>query len=93
SPIVGKIEQGNLVGAKILDFVVLFSNSGDQSEPIAFNIDEKDAYKILVCDLTAGIWLVKCNNSELGRFKASEEGKCIYFAGNEGDYYLEFLSK
>ncbi|MGQ9608616.1 MAG: heparinase II/III domain-containing protein [bacterium] len=87
-PKITKIEQDNLIGAKILNFVALFNYNDLQSNHLNFTIDQKGNYKIFICNLRPGVWSIKRNGSLLGKFSSSEEGKSIYFSASEGKYDL-----
>jgi len=85
-----KIDQDNLIGAKILGYAVVFSKDGNLLD--SAKLDLNGNFRILVCDLKPGLWSIRYNDLELGKFKASDDGKCIYFEGKEGKYDLKYLS-
>ncbi|MGB9597708.1 MAG: heparinase II/III domain-containing protein, partial [Candidatus Poribacteria bacterium] len=85
-PEVVKIEQDNLIGAKVLNYAVLFSKDGNPVDSAKININ--GGFKILICDLKSGVWSISHNDLNIGEFKVSDDGKCIYFEGKEGVYKL-----
>ncbi len=87
-----KLESDDLIGARSLDIAVLFSKSGKRLEKAEFDIDGENVTKILVCDLTPGVWSVMKDNAEIGKYRASEDGKCLYLKAAPGKYSMKFLA-
>lgn len=83
-----KIVSADLIGAKILDRIVTFSKNGNLLSQADFELKGDGHYKVLVCDVEPGLWLVKNNGKELFTVNASTEGKTLYFESKPGK--LEF---
>lgn len=85
-PEIAKIEQDNIIGARVLNYAVMFSKDGNLLD--SAKIDINSNFKVLICDLESGVWVVKHNDLDVGEFKVSDDGKCLYFEGEKGVYRL-----
>jgi len=93
APNVQKIEEGDLVGANVLDMAILFSKSGQLLETAQFDITGEGETKILVCDLKPGVWFMKRDDAEISRPQVGDAGKCIYLIGLPGRYSMELAQR
>lgn len=88
-----KIVSENLVGAKILDRVVTFSKNGNLLTHADLTIEGEENFKVLLCDLEPGQWLVKRNGKDIFTLTAGTEGKTLYFESEPGHLELTKLSE
>lgn len=92
APAAEKIISEHLVGAKIMDKVVMFDRKGSTLAQAEFNINQKGTYAILICDILPGEWLIEKDGHQIGIYTASDTGKNLYFKGSEGYYTITNLS-
>ncbi len=83
-----KIVNGDIVGAKFLDRVVTFSKDGSLLTSANLKLKGEGIFKILLCDIEPGKWLVKKDGKELYTIEASSEGKTLYFDAAPGNLEL-----
>ena len=92
NPRVELIEGTNVVGAHFLNRIALFSKGGETLNNAMFVVNS-EGNNILVCDLIPGYWTVEKDGKEIERnLVSTEEGKCVYFKGDAGNYKLEKTS-
>ncbi len=89
-----KIINENLVGAKILDKVVMFDRKGSTLAQATFELEGDQLYSVLICDILPGNWMVEKDGENFGVFNISKnsEKRNIYFKGTEGTYSITNLS-
>ena len=81
-------------GGQLLDRAALFGKSGRLEKEASFELKCNGKVRVLVCDLEPGIWEIKRDGKKLeGEFKATVDGKCIYFRGPSGSYVLKLQTK
>jgi hypothetical protein len=84
------IESATRTGVQIADRVVLFGlNRSRSAETVTFTLPEGDLRKILVADLSAGLWQIQHNGQVSEELNVSESEGLAYFNGTGGDYRLE----
>ena len=89
-PEVEKIENGDLVGARIADRVVLFHRSGERTgKPVSFSVDGAGQFKFLVTDLASGTWQVQLDGLVfVPALPVTAEAGILFFEGPPGKYRL-----
>lgn len=87
-PIAKEVIQGELVGAKMLDKIGLFSKSGGLLSSANFELKGSHKYDILINDLLPGQWIVEKNGSPIHKLTASSSGKNIYFKSSPGKFKI-----
>ena len=93
-PAIRTITSDQLIGATVLDRVVLFGRSGALLDRASFEADGERPIKFLVCDLQPGYWSIRKNGQLLTeRLPASPDGKCLYFEGTSGSYELRLIDR
>jgi heparin/heparan-sulfate lyase len=88
-PEVLMLDGDDLIGARLLDRVVLFSKSGELLTRAAFSLAGPSPTKVLVCDLRPGRWSVTKDGAPLRTLQADGAGRCLYFQAGAGRYALE----
>lgn len=56
-----------------------------------FEIKGKGRGKVLICDLESGVWRVEKEGAAVGELSVDEEGRCLFFEGEPGDYYARLI--
>jgi heparin/heparan-sulfate lyase len=83
-PAVSLVDGDGVVGARLLDRIVLFSKSGDALGRAAFEVSS-GAAKVLVCDLKPGLWSVRrAGAQQVSRLRVDDDGRCLYFDAQPG---------
>jgi hypothetical protein len=84
-----KVETESLVGAKIKDWIVLFSKSGAKlQEELAVPLfSSSGTQKCIITDLQAGDWTVVMGGSR-EKIKVAEESGVLHLAGITGSFLL-----
>lgn len=83
-----EVIQGELIGAKMLDKVGLFSKSGELLSSASFWLEGNQEYDILINDLTPGKWIVEKDGLRIYELNASSSGKNIYFSSVPGYFKI-----
>ena len=83
-PLAEEIIENDLIGAKMLDKIGLFSKSGSLLSSADFKIEGDQEYSILVNDLHPGKWVVERDGKIIYELEASSSGKNIYFRSRSG---------
>ncbi|MDD4972639.1 MAG: choice-of-anchor Q domain-containing protein, partial [Paludibacter sp.] len=85
-----KIENSQLVGTKIADRIVLFSQNSELiNQPIGLAITGNGSYKVLLTDLQNGTWTVKCtDNPSFQPITIKSDNNLIYFTAGMGNYSI-----
>ncbi len=84
-PVAEAIESGNLMGAKVLDQIAMFSKDGTLISQAEFDVEgESDLFKILLCDVAPGKWKIFVDGIEKGEQIASINGQTLYFEAKPG---------
>jgi len=93
-PDVRPIASDHLVGAAVLDRIVLFGRSGELLDRASFTAEGDRRLKLLVCDLQPGRWSVRRDGQTVAEnLQATDEGTCIYFEGTAGRYELRLVDE
>lgn len=89
-PEVEKIENGDLVGARVSDRVVLFHRSGERiGKPVSFSVKGEGQFKFLVTDLAPGTWQVQLDGLVfVPALPVTAEAGILFFEGPPGKYRL-----
>lgn len=91
------IENSRTVGAKIGDQAVLFQKDGGRAQDtVSFEIKgQEKKLRILVNDLSAGLWLInrEGQTDSLGQAEVKEEAGTLYFSGPAGKYTLTKMTE
>lgn len=83
------VEGDGVIGAKIADRVVLFSQSGEPlSGEIRFSLEGKEVFQVLLADLAEGEWQVSRGGRPQSEIVSSKSGQTAYFAATAGQYVL-----
>ena len=86
-PPVFLVRAGKAVGARVLDWTILFSDTGEPLDTLELNLPA--AGKVLVCDAAPGDWDLRSPGAkQTVRFTASAEGKCVQFVSAAGLCHL-----
>jgi len=83
-----RIDGDKVVGVQVLDRIVVFSKSAEIIDRgFSLSIEEQGTYKILLTDLSAGMWQVKKDNKVIipAIPVKSDEGM-LFFVGTKGEY-------
>lgn len=90
-PTAEAIQNGNLIGTKVLDHIAMFSKSGELISQAEFDAeDEKNnLLKILICDVVPGKWKVFVDDIEVATPVATIEGQTIYFSTQPGKIRIQ----
>jgi hypothetical protein len=85
-----KIENSQLVGTKIGDRVVLFSQNSELiKQPITVKLTGKGLFKVLLTDLQNGLWKVRSiDDSSFQTIALKSEKNLIYFTAGKGNYII-----
>ena len=87
-PLAEEIVQGELIGAKMLDKIGLFSKSGSLLSSASFELEGDHPYDILINDLLPGKWIVERDGKPIEELTASSAGKNIYFKSSPGRFKI-----
>jgi hypothetical protein len=79
-----------MTGVMIADRVVLFSKTSEPlSDRIVITLEGDGLLKILVTDLTPGLWEIeKSGEKVIKSYRVNPEGHALYFVGKPGKYSL-----
>lgn len=83
-----EIIQDELIGAKMLDKIGLFSKNGGLLSSASFQLPGSDEYDILINDLLPGKWIVEKDGVVIHELDASVSGKNIYFKSSPGEFKI-----
>ncbi|MEM6846350.1 MAG: heparinase II/III family protein [Bacteroidota bacterium] len=87
-PLAEEIIENELIGAKMLDKIGLFSKNGSLLSSADFKIEGNQEYGILVNDLHSGKWVVERDGKIIHELEASSLGKNIYFKSTPGRFRI-----
>lgn len=83
------VDGDGVIGVKIADRVVLFSQSGEPlSGEIRFSLDGEGAFQVLLADLAEGKWHVSRGGRPQVEIVSGQSGQTAYFAATAGQYVL-----
>jgi len=92
-PAVALVEGTSHVGAVALDRAVLFGRTvgphGQADFKLSAPAGGPASFKILVCDLEPGSYLVTRDGAAAGQAAATAEGGCVYVNGGTGSYTVK----
>jgi heparin/heparan-sulfate lyase len=88
APSVTLVTGEGLVGAALLDRVVLFAQGEGPADRASFTLTGPQR-QVLVCGLAAGPWRVRRDGQEAATHAVTTEGHCLSFEGAAGRYALE----
>lgn len=92
-PTVRRMETDTTVGAKVLDYIVLFAKENRLLRETRFTVKDKGSVKALICDLEPGIWSIGRNGVRIGQIRVAGEDKCAYLDAREGDHLLKWVGE
>jgi hypothetical protein len=90
SPKVELIENEQIAGAVVLDRAVILGKSEKMLDEVTFTLDG-GVIKILVCDLSAGNWEVRCDDRVIVKKQVKDKENVLYFtvdSDNNTEYQL-----
>ncbi len=83
------VDGDGVIGVKIADRVVLFSQSGEPlSGEIRFSLEGEGAFQVLLADLAEGKWHVSRGGRPQVEIVSGQSGQTAYFAATAGQYVL-----
>ncbi|MEM9829096.1 MAG: heparinase II/III family protein [Bacteroidota bacterium] len=87
-PLAEEIIENELIGAKMLNKIGLFSKNGGLLSSANFKIEGTQEYDILINDLYSGKWIVERDGKVIHKLEASSSGKNIYFKSTPGHFRI-----
>jgi heparin/heparan-sulfate lyase len=90
-PSVRQIRSENLIGIQALDIAVLFGCKDELLKKAEFVLDGAALTRMLVCDLSPGLWSLTRDDKQIAEVRVTDEGKSIYFEAMPGSYRLELI--